>query len=249
MTKQFESQAELLSRAHALEDEIGDLRDSAHAIVLAQAFRQDALERALNLSIAVELGQMLPELLELYDYISKCAPVSREIPVGELGTHARAYGDASFPAFAVRSKAYTYMVVLEPLPPLVREAYPDIQQWAVHLRMCTKSVANPAPTDTPLDQLRFLGDFRSMAERPCPKKQTYFREWDNTDRGFLASTEPTTGAEQWTPSDATLGVGLALTRAVMKDLWSHCDFVRSTRPLPSAEPAGQQLDLPEEALA
>lgn len=246
---QFDSREELTARVHALEDEVGDLKSNAHAVVLAQAFRRDGLERALNLSISLELGQMLPELLDLHAYIQAQASANGSVSLGTPKSLGRAYGNSEFRVFAVSIPDVTYMVALEPLPPLVRLAYPDVQQWAIHLRMCTKSLVNPAPASTSLGALAFLSDFRSEADRPSPKRQRYFREWDCTDRGFLASTEPSTSAEEWTPSQATQGVGLPALYAVLKDLWAHCDFVRSAASECPADPEPEQLSLVESALA
>lgn len=217
MTQQLSS-VQTADRVAGLATMLGNLDGVSHANVLAQAFSPEALERALNLSFSRELGAFIPALLSIYKFFQAQSSRFGVALVPGIPATGRAYGTLEFPAFAVAHDELTYMVLLEPLPPVVRQAYPDMQQWAVHLRACVRSSTNGTPTSPDLASLQFLGEFKNSADRPVPKRQTYFREWDHTDRGFVASTEPTTGPEAWTPADVTRGLGAETFRAVMSSL-------------------------------
>lgn len=209
---------QISARVASLATALGDLGGVVHANVLAQAFTPEALERALNLAFARELGALIPQLQDVYAFLQSQSQRFGAVSLPLSKSTGRAFGTADFPAFAISCEDLTYMVVLEPLPPMVREAYPDMHQWAVHLRVCTRSQSNKVLSAPAPASLQFLGEFKYSAERPVPKGQTYFREWDSSDRGFLASTEPTTGPEAWTPADVTRGVGADVFRIVLTHL-------------------------------
>lgn len=220
--KQTLTPPEIQTRVAHLQSGLGDLAGVAHAGVLAKAFDPAALERALNLAFAQALGALTPLLLNIHRYLTtRKAPFGIvELPVP--GSTGAAFCDKEFKTFAIQvADAFTYMVVLEPLPPVVKVANPEMQQWAIHLRICTRGTSqSSAVAATPLGDLKFLGDFKYHADRPVPAGQKYFREWDCSDRGFLASTEPTTGGEAWTPADVTRGRGVSLFQEVLEHLKS-----------------------------
>lgn len=224
--KQHISIEELNTRVDSLAQAMGDLTGQAHAGVLSKAFSAEALERALNLAFARQISGMLPDLLTLHKHLAE-QPSGKDCVLPGDGALGRSFADNDFKTFGIQTPDFTYMVVLEPLPPMVHQAFPDMKDWAIHLRVCTSSAGNPAMVTKPLDTLGFLSEFVFHADRPTPKGQKYFGDWDCSDRGFLASTEPTTGGEGWTPAGVTRGLGVTAFQQVLDHLESLAQALRT----------------------